>query len=132
MVTARVNAERIIKFELNDSTMAYNLDIDILDSLGQVTSNIVGDSGVIREKEAYLNIYGNVKVVSDDSTTLETDYLYWDSRTDRIKTHTFVRIVKDLDVITGWGLDADHKLNSIKILDRVSGEIIDPEKFQEE
>lgn len=132
MITAKVNAVKILKFDLNDSTMAYELDIDILDSLGKVTTNIVGDSGIIREKDAYLQIYGNVKVITEDSTTLDTDFLRWDSKTDRISTHSFVRIVQDNDVITGWGLDADHKLNSIKILDRVSGEIKDPDKFKDE
>ena len=131
-ITTKVIADKILKFEINDSTMAYVLDIDLLDSLGMVTTHIVGDSGIIKETDGFLKIYGNVKVVTDDSTILYTDYLIWDSRTNRIRTDAFVRIERDDDIISGWGLDADNRLTSIKILDRVTGEITNPEKFKDQ
>lgn len=129
-VTSEIFSEKIFKFENKDSTAAYKLDIDILDSLGNVSTHVVGDSGFIRETKGFLNIFGNVVVVTDDSTRLETEYLWWDSNTDRIKTDAFVRITRGEDVITGWGLDADNRLKDFKILSQVSGTITDPEKLQ--
>jgi hypothetical protein len=157
-VTTRIRAERIIKFEAADSTVAYklnidmldsagnvstqvvgdsgiirenkglmkiygNLDIDVLDSAGNVSTNIVGDSGMFRENNELADIYGNVVVVTEDSARLETDYLWYDSYTRRIKTDAFVRITRGDDVVTGWGLDADNKLTRIKILNKVSGKL---------
>jgi len=124
-VTTEIIADKIVKFESLDSTMAYTLDIDILDSTGAVTTDIVGDSGIIREKTGNISIYGNVVVLTVDSFKLETDYLYWDAEADSIKSDAFVRLTKGEDVITGWGLQADQRLRSTKILDHVSGTITD-------
>ena len=130
-VVAEIDSEKIRKFESLDSSMAYNLNIHILDSAGQSTSHIVGDSGVIREVQGVLHIYGNVVVITEDGTKLETEYLWWDSKTDRIKSDAFVKITQNDDIITGWGLDADNGLNSFKILNQVSGEVADPNKLQQ-
>jgi LPS export ABC transporter protein LptC len=126
-VTAEILSDKIIKFDAQDSTMAYKLDINIFDSLGQATTEITGDSGVIREGRGIVNIYGNVVVIINDTTRLDTDYLWWNSNNNRIKSDAFVRITRGSDVITGWGLDADNKLNSFRILNQVSGEISDKE-----
>jgi len=130
-VTTEIVAEKIVKFKTLDSTIAYTLDIDIYDSTGAATANIVGDSGIIREGTGNLSLYGNVVVITTDSFKLETEYLYWDSEVDSIKTDVFVRLTKDEDVITGWGLQADQRLHSTKILSRVSGTITDPKKLSE-
>ena len=129
-VTSAIYSDRILKFEQQDSTAAYKLDIDILDSLGNVSTHVVGDSGFIRETKGQVNIFGNVVVTTDDGAVLETEYLWWDSNTDRIKTDAFVHITRGDDVITGWGLDADNRLKDFKILSQVSGTIADPEKLQ--
>jgi LPS export ABC transporter protein LptC len=128
-VITEIVAEKIVTFESIDSTMGYKLDIDVYDSTGAATANIVGDSGIIREATGNLSLYGNVVVITADSSKLETEYLYWDSEVDSIKTNAFVRLTKGEDVITGWGLQADQRLHSTKILSRVSGTITDPKKF---
>ncbi len=130
-VTTEIKAKRIIRFEKIDSTMAYSLDVSIYDSTGEVTTTVVGDSGIIRENTGNMYIYGNVVVVTEDNFTLETDYLFWDEEKDKIKTDAFVRITQNDDVVTGWGLIADQQLKSYKILKRVSGTIKDPKKLEE-
>ncbi len=129
-MTSEILAEKIIKFDAQDSMLAFVLDIRILDSLGNSTTTITGDSGIIKEVQGAVQIYGNVVVITDDSSKLETEYLRWNSYTNRIKSDAFVRITKQGDVITGWGLDADNRLNSFKILNQVSGEVVDPEKLE--
>ena len=127
--TAEIIASRILKFQILDSTIAYDLDVNIFDSSKHITTEITGDSGIISDNEHTIKIYGNVELVTENGTTLETDYLWWDYRTDRIKSDAFVKVTRGDDVVTGWGLDADKRLNSIKILDRVSGTISDIENI---
>ncbi len=164
-VTTKIVATKIVKFEAADSTVAYKLNIDMLDSTGRVTTKVVGDSGIIRDNKGLMkiygnldvnvldtagkvttnivgdsgefhennemaNIYGNVVVVTEDSAKLETDYLWYDSFTKRIKTDAFVRITRGKDVVTGWGLDADNKLTRIKILNKVSGQLNNVEEAE--
>lgn len=134
MVTTEIVSDKIVKYEKQDSTAAYQLDIIIFDSLGQVTSTIVGDSGVIREGRHQLFIYDHVVVHTTDSIKLETDYLFWNSRTNLIKApeNVFVKITQGKDIMTGWGLEADPKLSRYKILKQVSGTIYDTKKITEE
>jgi len=130
-ITTEIYSEEIHKFEELDSTMGYQLDIDFFDSTGQVISQVVGDSGVIRENSGQLSIFGNVVVINEEKTKLETDYLFWNTTTDKIYTDAFVRITTDDGVLTGWGLEADQKLSSYQILSKVSGTAKDVDKFIE-
>lgn len=130
-VTAEITADKIIKFDISDSTVAFNLSIDAFDSLGNLSTHLVGDSGIIRELSGQMDIYGNVVVITHDSSKLETEYLYWDSEANLIKTDLFVKITKKTDVITGIGLETDQNLQRIKILQQVSGTLSDTKKLTE-
>jgi len=128
-VTTEIFSTEIHKFDELDSTMGYQLEIDFFDTTGAVMSEVVGDSGIIREQTGYLSIFGNVVVVTEDNTKLETDYLYWNTTTDKIYTDAFVRITSEDGVLTGWGLEADQRLSSYQILSKVSGssDNVDPQ-----
>lgn len=122
-VTTVIHARTINNFENTDSSMGYHLDIDLYNSEGEPSTHVVADSGIIRENTNLLNLYGHVVVDTRDSTRLETDYLRWNPKVNRIQTDAFVKITKKGDVITGWGLDADRELTRIKILRQVSGSV---------
>jgi LPS export ABC transporter protein LptC len=123
-LTTGIKADRILKYEPQDSAIAYQLKIKFYDSTGAVTSDLVGDSGLVREEKGLFEIYGNVVAVSvDQQTKLETDYLKWNPEINRIQTDAFVKITKGSDVITGWGLETDRRLSRIKILRQVSGTV---------
>lgn len=126
MRTTEIEADRILQFDAIDSTMAYGLDIDFLDSAGMITSNLVGDSGIIRERTGRLEVFGNVVVITSDSAKLETEHLTWNPVANQIQTDAYVEVTRDGDLVTGWGLEADKNLHRIKILRQVSGTIQDP------
>ena len=130
-VSSRIISDRIVQFDTRDSTVAYHLDVDVYDSVGSIQSHLIGDSGIILDKQTRIAAYGNVVLTSSDSTILETDRLYWNARTDSIYTDAFVRITKDGDVLSGYGLQADPNLGSIKILRSVSGQMRDPDRLED-
>lgn len=132
LVTTQIKAELIHKFDLIDSTMGYVLDINIMDSTSVVASHIVSDSAVIRESTNFLHLFGNVVVVTDDGTTLETDDLRWNQKENKVETDAFVKITKDGDIITGWGMESDSRLSRIKILKQVSGSLDEEGDFTEQ
>ena len=129
-VTTEVVADKILKFESRDSTMAYVVDINSFDSLGNAATHVVGDSAIIKESDGRFTIYGNVIVTTEDGMRLETDYLHWNSKNDRIYTDAFVRITTPTEVVRGWGMEADRRLKRYKILHQVSGEMDDAKKLQ--
>lgn len=167
-VTTRILADSTRTYESLDSTTAYDLDIYFLDDTGAVTSNLVadsgiiredaavhhiyghlvyedydslgnvsthlvGDSGVITERDRVFEIYGKVIATSQQHRRLETDYLRWRSKTDKVDTPSDVKFTKsDGTVIRGRGFEADRGLNRARILNRVSGTWIETEESKSE
>ena len=128
---ALIEADRIKRFESIDSTMTYTVSVDFLDSLGQVTSNLVGDSGIIRETTQKMKIYGHVVVVTPDGGRLETDSLVWNPQIQKIQTDAYVVLTRGKDVITGWGLEANHDLTHLTIR-KSAGTLNNPKKALEQ
>ncbi|MBI5265650.1 MAG: LPS export ABC transporter periplasmic protein LptC [candidate division Zixibacteria bacterium] len=126
-LTTTIHAERILKFEAQDSAVAYHLKIKFLDSAGRAVTDLVGDSGIVRENKGLFEIFGHVVgISSEQNTRLETDYLKWNPEINRIQTDAFVRITRGEDggdVITGWGLETDRQFSRVKILREVSGTV---------
>jgi len=127
VVTAEIHSKLMRRFEAIDSTVAYNLDVDFHDSLGTVTSNLVADSGVIREKDDRMEVFGKVVVVTQDSTRLDTDFLRWNPKSHKIESEAFVKFTRRTDIMTGWGMEADPDLGRLKILSQVSGSVSESE-----
>ena len=157
-VTSAIQALRILKYESKDSTMGYTVHASFYDSTGAISSTLVGDSALIREKTIrqsvyghvlitsydaegkvsatatgdsavvtegtnHMHLYGQVVVESESNRKLETDYLHWNPEINKFQTDSFVRVTQGGSVLTGWGLEADQKLNRFKILNKVSGTI---------
>ena len=126
-VTTEIVADSVNNFETNDSTVAYVVDVDIFDSTGAVSSEVVGDSAVFREGQENLEIFGNVVVTNRDSIIVETEYLRWNPVNEKIESDKFVKVTMGKQVQTGWGLEADRDLFPFKIF-KSSGTIHDVEK----
>ncbi|MCX6836090.1 MAG: LPS export ABC transporter periplasmic protein LptC [candidate division Zixibacteria bacterium] len=126
-MTTEIRADMIRRFEAKDSTMGYKLDIDFLDSLGKISSNLVSDSGVIREKTGRLDVFSKVVVVTQDSARLDTEYLRWNPERDKIESDAYVKFTRGDNVVTGWGMEADSDLGRLKILSQVSGTVTESE-----
>lgn len=131
-VTTQIHADQVVRFEQIDSTMGYVVHTDFLDSTGNVTSKLDGDSALIRETTSHLYVFGHVVVVSQDHSRLETDYLHWNPDIKKIQTDAFVKVTRKGDVITGWGLEADQQLTRIKILKQVSGTIHNADELEDD
>ena len=114
--TTDVLADYIEKYEKQDSTLAWKLQVHFFDSTGHEISNLVADSGLIRERTNTMVANGHVVVVGEDGSRLETEQLFWNGRNNKIETNRFVRVIQQGDTINGqFGLEADQKLTHIKI-----------------
>ncbi len=129
MTTTKIIADKLLKFDSVDSTAIYRVDVNIFDSSGAVTTEIVGDSGIIKERIGFLELFGNVVVKTGDDRMLETEHLFWNSKKKLIQSDLFVKITQGENVVTGIGLEADQNLISIKILENAEGEIRNSEEI---
>lgn len=123
--SAEIKIKYLEKYEKKDLAKGKVIYADIYDQEGKHISSIKADSGWIREKREEIKVFGNVVVKSDEGVVLETQSLSWNPQSSKVTTDDFVKITKGKDVITGYGLEADHELNELKIKKEVKGKIKD-------
>lgn len=64
-------------------------------------------------------VWGNVKIVFDDGTILETTKLRWDSKKKKLLGDEFVKITKRHQVMEGKGLELDPASKTVVIKEKV-------------
>ncbi len=130
ILTSDVRADSIEKYEKQDSALAWKLDVHFFDSTGSEISTLVADSGLVREHINLMVANGHVVVISEDSSKLETDQLVWNAQKNTIETDKFVTLIQHGDTLTGYGLEADQRLNKIKIKKQISGRLKNTEGIE--
>ncbi len=124
-ISSDIHAEKIWKFSYVDSSIARGLSVDFYDSDGEIANHLTSDSGIILESRKMMIAIGNVIATSADSTTIYTEELRWDSRTERITSDKYVTIVRGTDTLRGIGFETDRNMRKIKILRQVEGSLSD-------
>lgn len=131
-VTTDIKAGYIEKYEKQDSTLAWQLEVFFFDSTGAQKSHLVSDSGLIREEVNLMDVYGHVRIISDDSAKLFSSHLNFNSGRNLITTDSFVVIIPSAgDTVQGYGFEADPKLGNWSLKRQVSGSMINIEPFIE-
>jgi LPS export ABC transporter protein LptC len=128
---AVIIADTLISFEEEDSTIAKVVKVDFYDEKGEYRSTLTSDEGLVRQKIKEFSVWGNV-VVENDTARLETHSLRWDPNTRLIATEDFVKFRRGNDIITGYGMRADNRLDNVKILRDVKGSFTDAPESEKE
>jgi LPS export ABC transporter protein LptC len=128
---AVIFADTLISFEETDSTIAKVVKVIFYDENGDYRSTLTSREGLVRQKTKEFLVWGDV-VVENDTAKLETQSLLWDPSTRLITTDDFVKFRRGNDLLTGYGMRADNRLENVKILKDVRGEFIDVPKTEEE
>jgi len=130
--TVDILADYIEKYNKRDSALAWGLDVTFFDSEGKVSSKLFADSGLIRESINYMIANGNVVVINEDSSRLETEQLIWHGKNDKIENDVFVRLYQHGDTLEGIGFEAYRPYKGFKIKRQGKGVFEDVERIEEE
>ncbi len=128
---AVIYADSLISYEEEDSTIAKIVKVDFYGEDGEYRSTLTSHEGLVRQKRNEFTVWGNV-VVENDTARLETESLRWDPRTRLISTDDFVKFHREEDVLTGYGMKADSRLDNVEILRGVKGKFTEMPKTEEE
>jgi LPS export ABC transporter protein LptC len=121
-VKAVIQAGYIRKFEYPRQTLlSQGLTVHFYGEDEQQTSVLTADDGKVDEATNNLEAYGNVVVVSKDSTRLRTERLYWDNARRLVHTPEYVFITSLKEKVQGRGLESDQQLRNYRIF-KVTGE----------
>lgn len=121
---ALITADTLFIFEKEDSTAAAKIKVDFYNDLGIYQSTLTARRGLVRQKQESFSVWGDV-VVKNDSASIESQSLFWDSKRNLITTDDFVRFQKRSDIVSGYGLEADSRLENVRILRDVKGRVSD-------
>lgn len=130
-VTTRIKSERVISYAEQDSAWGFGLLVDFFDEQGKHTSTLRADSALVREKARFLEVFGRVKITTDERQTLDTDHLSWNDAKRTISTDGYVVITKDDDVMRGYGFESDPELTHIRLRRQVTGRLTNTEKLRD-
>ncbi len=120
-----IHAEYIAKYSDKKETFGKGIRADFYGEDGEHASDMVADSGWFDEDGQKMEVMGDVVVINEDGTRLETESLRWDPSTNKIVTEDFVKVTRGEDILTGYGLRTDQKMENIEILKDVKGTVKD-------
>jgi LPS export ABC transporter protein LptC len=106
--------------------------IEFYDRLGNLQTTLTAEKGEYLLESHDMLAYGNVVAVTNDGDVLETDSLRYLNKTDKIVSDSFVKLTRGNDVLTGYGLECDHTLDSVDIKRDVKAIIVEEDgKFEQ-
>ncbi len=85
----------------------------------EVTSVLTAQRGRVNDKSRDLQAFGQVVLETSEGVKLETETLRWDNRRGRIWSNEFVKLTREGEVLTGYGLDSDPDLDNVEIHSQV-------------
>jgi LPS export ABC transporter protein LptC len=87
---------------------------------GEHVSTLTGKRGKVDDVTKNIEMFDSVKVVNKEGSTLTTEQLFWDNKTQRVSSDKFVRIITPSETIEGTGFESDQSLKNYTIY-KVSG-----------
>jgi LPS export ABC transporter protein LptC len=111
-----MEADKAYIYEKRNILEAEAIVVTFFDEAGAARSVLKADYGKLNRGSDDMEAIGNVVVTSSDGVVLETQTLRWESELRKIISEDSVRIVRDEDVLTGWGFRGDPDLGSFRIM----------------
>ena len=128
---AVIFADTLSVFDKEDSTAATGVKVDFYNEDGSYRSTLTSERGLVRQSTREIWVWGNV-IVKSDTSRLETESLHWNPARQLIMTDDFVRLYRGKDMVSGYGMEADSKLEHVRILRDVKGRMIGVPENEEE
>jgi LPS export ABC transporter protein LptC len=115
-VQARIKAGYIQKFAGPQETLvSQGVTVYFYNDTGKQTTVMTSQSGKVNEQSYLIEADGDVRVVSDDSTHLRSERLFWDNKRQQIYTTEYVYVTSPRENVQGRGFESDQRLRNYRI-----------------
>ena len=95
--------------------LPQGMEIEFLDSLGNVEANVKCEHSIYYPEKQILILTKNVEVYNIEGNKLNSEYLVWDANTKKITSNDFVKITTGGEIIYGNGFEADQDFTNYQI-----------------
>lgn len=123
---ATIKSDTLLTYTRVDSTLLYNVHVLLFDSLGNHSSTVTSDSSHVNQHSNTMAVFGHVKAWTNDNRRLVADSLRWNARTEKIETEGYVEIYRGENMVSGYGLEADQRLEHTVIKRNPRGTFNEP------
>ncbi len=111
--------------DLNETRIKGPVTIHVYDSTGAIKTHVFSDRAVYKSDDAIFELYGDVRVDTEDNRHLESEYLEWNQDQNRISTPEFVIITTPTDSLAGTGYESTTDLTDYTIKEPKGRVIVD-------
>ncbi len=118
IVKAKIKSALMQHFSLSQKPyilMPKGVEGTFYDLDKNASSFVFADIGIYYDKEKYLVMKQNVKLINIKGDTLSTEYLVWDELKEKIYTDKFVKITTPEQLIYGDGLVSNQNFTEYRI-----------------
>lgn len=122
-IKVKISAKKIERFINSNPRLVFTDSIVVIffDRNSDTLSNLQANKALINETENLMHVSDNVILISSNGNKLETNYLSWDEKKEKIFTEENVIITTDKEVINAQGFVSDpdfieyslHKVNGV-------------------
>ncbi len=89
--------------------------VQFYDSLARPDASVKSNYAIYYESEGQWVAENNVVAISQDGDTLNTEYLVWDMKTEKMYSDRYVRVTNEDGIIHGKGFEADQDMGNLVI-----------------
>ena len=115
-VQARIKSGYLQKFDgPQDTKLSQGVTVFFYNDVGKQTSVMTAREGKVNEQTYSIEADGDVLVVSDDSTKLRSERLFWDNKRQLIYTTEYVYVNSPREKVQGRGFESDQRLRNYRI-----------------
>ena len=91
------------------------IEVEFLGERGGVSSRMTAKNAIRYEKENKVTIRDSVVWIGHKNERLETEELIWEEEEDRVFTNKFVTIIREEEIIYGYGFESNQEFTHYKI-----------------
>ena len=98
--------------DLHETRISGPVLINIFKEDGKLESTVTCDSALYKPDDAEFEMFGEVRVVTEDGRKLSSEYLKWERKADKVSTPEFVIFISPPDSIAASGFYGNTDLTN--------------------
>lgn len=91
------------------------VELEQYDNFHRVSSTVVCDSAIYYSRKRLWQLDGDVVMVSTEGDSFMTRQLFWEQDTRRIRSDSFIHIVRNDRILEGYGFESDQSMKDYEI-----------------
>jgi LPS export ABC transporter protein LptC len=111
-VKAVMRAGHIAVFNKKGYTLIDSEAVVNFYSNGEKVSTLSGKRGKVLDKTKDIEMYDSVVVINKEGSILKTEKLFWNNKTQKVSSDTFVNIKTPNEEVEGNGFESDQNLKN--------------------